>query len=70
MDWQPIETAPKEVDVLVYLFGAAIPARVAMLCAISAEADEWRWIDTGCNRLTLFPPTHWMPLPEPPKAAE
>jgi hypothetical protein len=64
--WQPIETAPKDVDVLVYLFGAAIPIRVAMLCP--GVRGEGVWVDTGCNTIrSPFFITHWMPLPEPPK---
>lgn len=60
MTWQPIKTAPEGIDVIVYCSGAAIPVRIAMFC-------EGQWLDTSCNKLHMFPPTHWKPAPEPPK---
>lgn len=55
MEWQPIATAPKDGrDVLVFDDGAITIASWFM--------DLW-W-DHG----EMVPePTHWMPLPEPPK---
>jgi hypothetical protein len=56
-DWQPIETAPHGGQVLVY---EARHQRVRV-----ANFNEDRWVtrpgDFACY------PTHWMPLPEPPK---
>jgi uncharacterized protein DUF551 len=67
-EWQPIETAPIDgTDILVCM-------------THNLSADEWetiQWVDyqipgaywpVFSNRVDIpFPPTHWMPLPEPPK---
>ena len=64
MEWQPIETAPIDgTEVLV--FG---PKQDGVYLAAYKYGD-WcvagPW-DDGWTEL-LSPPTHWMPLPEPPK---
>lgn len=65
MDWQPIETAPKELpDVLDFLLG---------LCNGKVYAIQWDdedgWRDAvnhdGWDYANLSP-THWMPIPEAP----
>lgn len=73
-DWQPIETAPKDQTILLYRPTASSYARIA-----PGEWDDQRhharptphWM--SWHRLALVSdnkehsPTHWMPLPEPPK---
>jgi hypothetical protein len=63
-DWQPIETAPKDgMQILIY----------DPLCGIQQVGfditgskmgltDAWIADDGG-----TYLPTHWMPLPDPPK---
>ena len=65
MTWQPIDTAPFNRLVLVagvrdgrHVVGIAKQWEAA---DIAATRDRTAW--TGCR----FEPTHWMPLPEPPK---
>lgn len=64
--WQPIETAPKDgKNVLIYRLGSG--DQRATIGSLDEEgvwqSPEayyiWSWFD--------FSPTHWMPLPEPPK---
>lgn len=69
MGWQPIETAPWDgttVDLWSELSG-------------TRETDaRWtgsRWVRLGWNEMNdgpgveeVYHPTHWMPLPDPPKA--
>ena len=65
-EWQPIETAPKDgTSILVYSEkgdkGAFLPGGMAV--------DRWqREYTTGFGEFNPYhwPPTHWMPLPEPP----
>jgi hypothetical protein len=69
MNWQPIKTAPSEVEVLV--FGKSIMNEDVM--TVAKLHGEWGWWDVagvyGFDVDIDFKPTHWMPLPEPPKAA-
>jgi len=59
--WQPIETAPKDGTFIL----VAVPGEVAIHIML-----VW-WLDGWCLDMTNTPivgnPTHWMPLPEPPK---
>jgi hypothetical protein len=58
-EWQPIETAPNDAaDVLFYCepyrkFGVGDSFGI-LSCFITEDGS-------------IFHPTHWMPLPEPPK---
>lgn len=59
--WLPIETAPKNETVLVddrpYMFTACY----------SADLPGWTdGSDDDCGGISIFYPTHWMPLPPPP----
>lgn len=57
-DWQLIDTAPDEGEVLGWLAGSII---VMEFCSESG------WFDTHGGAYDLHP-THWMPLPLPPSA--
>lgn len=60
MNWQPIETAPKDgTRVLLYR------AEYAESMAIGYYDSEWAcWNAIGGFE---FSASHWMPLPEPPQ---
>ena len=64
--WQPIETAPKDQSVLVVSDGGNM--WMATFRYVGPRVGE-RWESSGFGRLP-FQPTHWMPLPKPPKAAQ
>ena len=82
-EWQPIETAPKDgTGVLVhnnYAPGLAsgksescddINTVVAAWWANEDDKENGEWMcymDSPCEPECPFEPTHWMPLPEPPK---
>lgn len=57
MEWQPINNAPDDEWVLVW-------CRNDDSCMI-AMYTEGLWFDE--NGYTDLNPSHWMPLPEPPK---
>ncbi len=57
-EWKPMDTAPQDgTELLLYQEDAGI------------QVSWWGLdADTGSNGWYRFDPTHWMPLPEPPKA--
>tara|TARA_R110002072_G_scaffold100778_9_gene222061 strand:+ start:6218 stop:6427 length:210 start_codon:yes stop_codon:yes gene_type:complete len=59
--WQPIETAPKGVPVLV-----------AGGLAMQKTGGEWfsGMEEPLYRRMLQWTPTHWMPLPTPPEGNE
>lgn len=69
MKWQPIETAPKDGS------GVMLLSSSGMVCAPCiweigeiSEYGFWLWWQSEPEWLTeIKSPTHWMPLPEPPK---
>lgn len=70
--WQPIETAPRVFSPPLSFNSHYGPTILGLwgksfycVCRWGGTADP-QWID-GMNRPILFQPTHWMPLPAPPK---
>ena len=62
MEWQPIETAPKNVSCLVV--GESGFVWMASFKNVGPRIGE-RWQSIGLGALP-FSPTHWMPIPEAP----
>ncbi len=62
MEWQPIETAPKDKEILVAYVGNVMIARYSR----ALNGFPARWIGPYPDDFTYGGPTHWMPLPEPP----
>ena len=70
MGWQPIETAPKNKIILVY-----VPPKKRYFLTVYMAI--WRDVynafcifysyDIITHEESTIKPTHWMPLPEPPK---
>lgn len=72
MEWQPIDTAPRGGKWILVYEGGAINTKYS-------RCDVARWLPKGPYSdskgpgwyngaaVLLQPPTHWMPLPEPPK---
>lgn len=62
--WQPIETAPKDENVLVYIAGAAqgMQYHIAHTFADDPDGD---WYDATRDLASPFDmkPTHWCPPP-------
>ena len=67
-EWQPIETAPKDGrQFLAYAKGQMIPRHfIAVAQWASADPDFPQSVD-GWFWPYAIRPTHWKPLPEPPK---
>lgn len=66
MDWQPIETAPREDEdhkILAYDERNGGDYCVVWLSWLIDDGNKTKWY----NGDTVFYCTHWMPLPAPPK---
>lgn len=72
-EWQPIETAPKDGTMILVWDESSSPGVVAAYFLSETHDDEeWSgWIYGDQLLADADPegplPTHWMPLPEPPK---
>ena len=69
-DWQPIETAPKDgTPILAWPcgdgWGGKFPYVVQWVPP--NEHHDGLWREAAGEQYDDFDPTHWMPLPEPPK---
>ena len=64
MEWQPIETAPKDKEILLYSDSDGYG-----ISGWNEEHQRWYVYNHYEEQLYLFPATHWMPLPDPPKEA-
>jgi hypothetical protein len=67
MQWRPIETAPKRGVFLAVVDGAVR----FVSWGKTSHVPMWGFClaDQGFEDYDLCNPTHWMPLPEPPKEA-
>ena len=67
MEWQPIETTPKDGTVVVAVRrGVPNPA----VYSIILFDKPFGWVGFTAEeekRLCKYQPTHWMPLPPPPE---
>jgi len=66
MTWKPIETAPKDEVILAWM----VDFEGESMCSIIEfnGVDRCEWANTGEEfGISWFKPTHWMPLPEPPR---
>lgn len=59
--WRPIETAPKDEDVLLYCDHDQFMGEAFF---DHAESDCWCW----ASGLLVVSPSRWQPLPQPPEA--
>ena len=58
--WQPIETAPRDGTRILASDGQSVEV------IFNAHGDGWFNQSSEISMWRVFPPTHWMPLPEPP----
>lgn len=72
-EWQPIETAPEDQSVLIYIpnaehYGEGV---YRALRKETVKKGVFIWMTTGLRHGSDllrrdYQPTHWMPLPDPP----
>lgn len=61
MRWQPIESAPKDREVLL------LDPEVGVCMGAYYSGKYWTTVCVRGGEDDFSEPTHWMPLPEPPK---
>lgn len=73
-EWQPIETAPLDQSVLIFIPSPVAehygPAIYRGLCVENMNHERvWKTsaLHSGRDCGANYWPTHWMPLPEPPE---
>lgn len=76
MEWQPIETAPKDGTKIIGLMKDGLVGTITSQRYHTWKKDEdgtplfvryWTWDKQDQLMPVHFDVTHWMPLPEPPK---
>lgn len=70
--WQPIETAPHDTEILVFMDEEIYEAR---LDTYGGKIKGWTfpmadYHGCGCCSGSNDLPTHWMPLPQPPEQGQ
>ncbi len=63
-DWQPIETAPRDGTEIIAASIYTVRGRPRVWNVYLTCCDAAGWVTTRGGKAA---PTHWMPLPEPPK---
>jgi hypothetical protein len=64
-EWQPIESAPIDACVMVSFYEFDDPTQNQII-AFAQSSDGDNWYEEESHSL-IWTPTHWMPIPEPPK---
>lgn len=64
MEWQPIETAPRDGTPL--LLFARCKTATAPVILVGWHIPDAGWIEASFTRPVGVVPTHWMPLPTLP----
>ena len=65
MEWQPIETAPRD-GTRVLGYGPDLGYTTPNICAVIYDTHSKGWYADQWDCAGIIKPTHWMPLPEPP----
>lgn len=64
MQWQPIETAPRDgTEILTCRAGSNFAATIRVCWFVKDQYDGYYWQDDADSEPE---PTHWAPLPEHP----
>ncbi len=68
--WQPIETAPRNGS-RVLVFEPPATIGVALWARQELRRGAMRWcVADSEDGVATYTPTHWQPLPDPPKRNE
>lgn len=65
--WQPIKSAPKNQARFLAYFPKGTKRPEVCMTHWSYHNSCWMAYGLGRSGRVIYEPTHWMPLPEPPK---
>jgi hypothetical protein len=68
-EWKPIESAPKDEFLIGWSASWNRPHQAIFCAEVSRRKRRWAFSSLPGSELG-DPPTHWMPLPEPPESKE
>lgn len=60
-DWQPIETAPKDMTVII---GLLPNGDVTLVWYFAPSSITFGWCRRGRGKIGSVKPTHWIPKPK------
>lgn len=66
-DWQPIETGPQDGTWVLTFTPSRVPQQAVMRWMPGATREQSKWVTEDRGDWYVFGPTHWRPLPDPPK---
>ena len=66
--WEKIETAPK--DGTAFIAYQSVNSDMQVISSCIFDCGEFVFVNFGEGRHTAANPTHWIPLPQPPKGEE
>jgi hypothetical protein len=70
-EWQPIETAPKDgTAILIWPAQSSFTGDDTISYVVRWHDWKEAWIEASGEEYDTFYPTHWMPLPPPPKKGD
>jgi hypothetical protein len=70
-EWQSIETAPKDGSaILIWPAQSAFTGNDTISYVVRWSDWKEAWIEASGEEYDTFYPTHWMPLPPPPKKGD
>lgn len=69
MEWQPIETAPKNGTVVIGR-ATSVVWNLFDIHAMHWEGEAWWRNNGGCFTSQFSNPSHWIPMPEMPEQEE
>jgi len=65
-EWISVDERLPDFDKSVFVYCRIYGRFIAYYTRITEDTNDGIWCDWNDNR-GILPPTHWMPLPEPPK---
>ena len=71
MEWKPISTCPDNTSVMFFYNGTIVTGRMKHNTRrMGGQHKDYYWGGWWAIEADDNPPTHWMPLPDPPQETQ